>query len=68
MTLVIHNAAELVCVARRGERTLRHRALRDVAVIPDGAVIVDGERITWVGPTAELTTIPPRVPRGSPSI
>jgi imidazolonepropionase len=61
MTLVIHNAAELVCVARRGERSLRGVALRDVAVIPDGAVIVEGERISWVGPTSELPTIPPQV-------
>src|SRR5262245_53554008 len=59
MTLAIQHAAELVCVARRGERTLRGPALRSPAVIPDGAVLIEGETIAWVGPSAELPPLPP---------
>jgi imidazolonepropionase len=59
VTFVIHHASELVCVAGHGKRSLRGSALRDVAVIPDGAVLIEGETIKWVGPTAELPTVPP---------
>jgi len=58
MTVVVEHASELVRVAGRGERTLRGPALRDVAVIPDGAVVLDGSTIAWVGPTAELPPLP----------
>src|SRR6266542_4300241 len=58
MTLVVEHASELVRVVCRGERTLRGPALRDVAVIPDGAVVIEGSTISWVDPTAERPPLP----------
>ena len=58
MVLVVKNAAQVVCIARNGARVLTGAALREPAVIPDGAVVVRGERIDWVGPTAELPALP----------
>src|SRR4051812_18041447 len=63
MVIIVEHAAELVCVARRGERTLRGSALRDVALIPDGAVVIEDETIAWVGPTAVLPPLPPDAAR-----
>jgi imidazolonepropionase len=59
-TLVVRHAAQLVCVARRGERAKCGASLRDPVVIEDGAVVVSGERIAWVGSTSDL----PRLPDG----
>src|SRR5947209_3595371 len=59
MPLVRRNAAEFVCVARRGERSLRGPALGNPSIIADGAVLIVGETIAWVGPTAELPPLPP---------
>jgi imidazolonepropionase len=56
--LVIRNAAQLVCVARAGERVKVGPAMRDLAIIEDGAVIVRDGRIAWVGPTAKLPQLP----------
>jgi imidazolonepropionase len=36
--------------------------MREPAVIPDGAVVIRGDRIAWVGPTAELPAQPPDTP------
>lgn len=57
-TLFIRHAAELVCVARHGELAKRGAEMSDLAIIPDGAVLIQDERIAWVGPTAE-SYIPP---------
>lgn len=58
MTLVLRHAAQLVGVTGPGEDRKRGRALRDLGVIADGATILDGGRITWLGPTAELPPLP----------
>jgi imidazolonepropionase len=49
MVLVLKNAAQLVRVARRGERVLTGSALRDPALLPEGAVVIRDGRIDWVG-------------------
>jgi imidazolonepropionase len=54
MSLLIRNAAQLVCVARAGEHAKRGRAMRDIAVVPGGVVLVDGPRIAWVGEAQQL--------------
>jgi imidazolonepropionase len=59
MVLVIRNAAQLICIGRHGERMKCGQIMRDLAIIDHGAVILAGERIDWVGPTAELPRVPP---------
>lgn len=59
MALVIRNAAQLVCVSRQGERQKRGHAMRDLAVIDNGAVLVRDDTIAWAGPTADLPPVPP---------
>jgi imidazolonepropionase len=58
MLLVIRNAAQLVCVAQRGERVLRGSGMRTPAVIDDGALVIRDERIAWVGNSANLPPLP----------
>jgi len=50
--LLIHNASQLITCAGPGPR--RGAAMRELGVIPGGAVAVRGERIVAVGPEAEL--------------
>src|SRR5262249_40540818 len=57
-SLVIRSAAELVCVSRTMERTKRGAAMRDLAIISDGAVIVRDGLIDWIGPTQNLPPLP----------
>lgn len=57
MTLVIRNAAQLVCVgpgssARRGAR------MKELNIIEDGAAILEDEAISWIGPSADLPALP----------
>src|SRR5262245_48128183 len=59
MTIVVRNAAELVCVSRTAERVKRGPAMRDLAIILDGAVVLRDGRIEWVGPTRDLPPVPP---------
>ena len=50
--LLIHNASQVITCAGPGPR--RGAAMRELGVIPGGAVAVRGERIVAVGPEAEL--------------
>ncbi len=56
--LVIRNSAQLVRVSASGQRAKRGADLRDIAVIPDGAVVIRDGRIDWVGPSRELPAVP----------
>jgi imidazolonepropionase len=57
--LVIRGAAQLVCVSQQGERLKRGPAMRSLAALEDGAIILRDGRIDWVGPSAKL---PPTSP------
>lgn len=54
MVLIVRNADQLVQVANRGERQKRGADMRELAIIPDGALVARDGRIDWVGPTSEL--------------
>jgi imidazolonepropionase len=58
VVLVVKNAAQLVQVARGGERKKCGAAMRDIAVIADGALVARDGRIEWVGTTADLPPVP----------
>src|SRR5262245_41767415 len=59
MTLVLHGARQLVGVAPPGQGPRRGTALRDPGLVPAGAVVVEGETISWVGPESDLPPLPP---------
>ena len=58
MTLVIKNAAQLVCVCRQRERVRRGSEMGELHIIPDGAAVIREGRITWVGRSAEMPRNP----------
>ena len=55
---VIRNAAEVVLVARQGERTRNGPAMQDLAVLNDAAVRIRDDLIDWIGPTSALPALP----------
>src|SRR5713101_5594827 len=57
--MIIRNASQMVCVTAHGEHMKRGRAMRDLSIIENGAVIVQDGNIQWVGRTADLPSIPP---------
>jgi imidazolonepropionase len=59
MVLVFHNASQLICVARKGERVRPGADMGDLAIINNGAMILRDGRIDWVGPTSSLPLVPP---------
>jgi imidazolonepropionase len=60
MTLIVHNAAQVVCVSRSGERRKRGADLARVEVLSKASVVVREGLIDWVGPTDALPPVPPR--------
>ncbi len=55
---IVWNAAQVVCVAADGSRIKRGSALRDIAIRENASIILAGERIAWVGSTADLPRLP----------
>ena len=56
--MIIRNAAQLICVSAHRERVKRGQGLRDLSIIPDGAVVVSDGIIQWVGRTSDLPPVP----------
>jgi imidazolonepropionase len=56
---VIKNAAQVACVANQGERQKSGQAMRQVALVENGSVVLRCGLIDWVGPTADLPPLPP---------
>jgi imidazolonepropionase len=56
--LVIRDASQVVCVTQTREAAKRGAAMRELQVVPDGAVILRDGLIDWVGPTAQLPALP----------
>lgn len=56
--LVIRNAAQLVCVSTRGLPLLRGTAMRQLDIIPDGAVLIRDGKIDWIGQSNALPELP----------
>jgi imidazolonepropionase len=52
--LVIRNAAELILVSQQGERVKRGPAMRNLAILPNGAVIIRNGQFEWIGHTEDL--------------
>src|SRR5437773_2702272 len=57
--LVIRNASQIICVSQTGERRKGGDAMRSLAILTDASLIAENQKITWVGPTAQLPPIPP---------
>ncbi len=58
MTLAIRNAAQIVCVAPAGTTIRSGQAMRDLAIIEHGSVVLDDQRILWVGADADVPSLP----------
>jgi imidazolonepropionase len=52
MSLLIRNLAQLATPS--GSAPLRGRGMRDLRVIRDGAILIEGERFAWIGPESDL--------------
>jgi imidazolonepropionase len=50
---LIRDIGQLVCVARAGERSKSGRAMRELSVLTEAALLVRDGRIAWVGSMAE---------------
>jgi imidazolonepropionase len=59
MTLVLRHAAQIAGVTAPGELRRTGLALRQVGIIPDGALVIESDRIAWLGPTRDLPPVPP---------
>ncbi len=57
-TCLLRDIGQLVHVSTSGERLKRGRALREIAMIPDAAVLIEDGRIAWVGEAAVLPPVP----------
>jgi imidazolonepropionase len=57
---VLRHAAQLVGVTRSDELRKTGKPMADPGIIADGAIIIDGERIAWLGPTDDLMDLPPQ--------
>lgn len=59
MTLVLRHVGQLVGVSPSNMQGRTGEAMRDPGLIRDGAVILEGGQISWVGPSGELPRLSP---------
>jgi imidazolonepropionase len=57
--LVVKAAAQLVGLPQPNDRIKCGAALRQLSIIPDGAAVMEDERIAWVGRSVDLPSLPP---------
>jgi imidazolonepropionase len=57
--VVITHASQILCVSSSKERCKRAAELRQICLVPNGAVVITDGLIQWVGPTADLQAVPP---------
>lgn len=55
MNLALINIRQLVTVSANGGRARRGPEMRDLGIIENAAVLIQGETITWVGPMESLS-------------
>jgi imidazolonepropionase len=55
MNLALINIKELVTVPARGRRFKAGADMRDIGVVENAAVLIEGDRITWTGRMEELS-------------
>jgi imidazolonepropionase len=58
MSLAICHASELIRIAQGREPALCGNEMSQLAIIRDGAVVIEQAAIAWVGPTGELPRLP----------
>jgi imidazolonepropionase len=59
MKTLIRNAAQVVCVSSCAELLKPGRTMHDIAVIENGAVLINEGRIEWIGPSNQMPPVPP---------
>jgi imidazolonepropionase len=59
MTLVLRGASQVVGAIPARTRYKTGTALRDPGLIAGGSVVLEGDTISWVGPTDQLPPLPP---------
>ena len=52
--LLLNRISELVTVSQSGELCKRGAGMREIGIIHDASVVVQGDAVAWVGPMAEL--------------
>src|SRR5437764_309418 len=55
--LIVRNAAQIVCVSQQGERVKRGPAMRNLAVIEGGTLIIHDGKIAWIGQAAKMPPV-----------
>jgi imidazolonepropionase len=61
-SLVLRNAAQIICVSRTGERAKGGAAMRDVAILENGTILIQDGRVAWLGLSNQAPPLPPNVP------
>jgi imidazolonepropionase len=58
LATLIHHADQIVRVAAARERFKTGPAMRELHIIPDGSLLIEGETIAWIGPASQVPPLP----------